>query len=134
MDGYEQSPVIHLCLSDFRGSREAGQKLLDTIVKESLEEGVAIVTAKYLESEEHKLPQQRYETCFLLLGMWSISGNPKIVLDHMCICTVLFISHYFILLLYTTLERINLHGEELPIYTTTKDFNYTVTVSTLNLE
>ena len=60
VDGYEESPLIHLCLSDFRGSREAGQKLLDTIVKESLEEGVAIVTAKYLESEEHKLPQQRY--------------------------------------------------------------------------
>ena len=59
VQGYEQCPIVHIRLSESKGSRDADQKLLDQIVNESLDRGLAIVTAKYIESDEHKLPQPR---------------------------------------------------------------------------
>ena len=59
VEGYEESPVIHVYLAESQGSREADAKLLDQIVLDCHDEGVAVVTAKYLESQEHKLPPPR---------------------------------------------------------------------------
>ena len=51
--------MIHVYLAESQGSREADAKLLDQIVLDCHDEGVAVVTAKYLESQEHKLPPPR---------------------------------------------------------------------------
>lgn len=53
-------------MSESKGSREADQRVLNEIVNDSFEKGLAIVTAKYLEESEHKLPQPRY-TCISII-------------------------------------------------------------------
>lgn len=60
VDGYEECPVVHLRLAESQSSRQVDCTLLDQIVQDCHNEGVAIVTAKYLELEEHKLPPPRY--------------------------------------------------------------------------
>lgn len=60
VEGFEESPLVHIYLAHSQGSRELDKKLLDQIVSDCYEEGIAIVTAKYLESQEHNLPPPRY--------------------------------------------------------------------------
>ena len=57
--GDSESPLIHLRLQQPTGSREKDQELLQSIVSECHANQVAVVTAKYLEQEEHYLPQPR---------------------------------------------------------------------------
>lgn len=54
--GYEYCPVIHLRFKEPGDSRESDQQILDTIASDCQEQGLAVVTAKYLELEEHQLP------------------------------------------------------------------------------
>ena len=52
-------PVMHLRLSPPPSSRDSSEQLLQRVVEECMDNGVAIVTAKYLEDEVN-LPPPRW--------------------------------------------------------------------------
>lgn len=56
--GEEVCPVIHICLVEPGTTREKDEQLLQTVANECMENGVAMVTSKYLR-EEMKLPPPR---------------------------------------------------------------------------
>ena len=57
--GYEFCPLLHLCLTQPpTSSREDSEQLLQQIVQECMDNGVAVVTSKYLQ-EETNLPPPR---------------------------------------------------------------------------
>ncbi len=57
--GVEVSPIIHIRLENSSGSRQNDQAILDDIATKCQEQGLAVITAKYLEFEEHRLPPPR---------------------------------------------------------------------------
>lgn len=59
LDGYEECPVIHLRLAKSQFSIEENAKIFDLVVQKCYDRGIAIVTAKYLDKGEHKLPPPR---------------------------------------------------------------------------
>ena len=56
--GESVCPLIHLCLTDPSSTREDNEQLLQKIADECLDNGVAVVMAKYLK-EELRLPPPR---------------------------------------------------------------------------
>ena len=62
MCGESVNPVIHLQLIHPSSSWETDNQLLECVVKESRNNGVAIVVAKYLR-DELKIPPPRYNVC-----------------------------------------------------------------------
>ena len=57
--GYEFCPLLHLCLTQPpTSSRDDSEQLLQQIVQECMDNGVAVVTSKYLQ-EEMNLPPPR---------------------------------------------------------------------------
>ena len=57
--GMESCPLIHMRLRKSCGTRQQDQQLLERIVQECLDKGLAVVSAKYLEQEEHSQPPPR---------------------------------------------------------------------------
>ena len=66
--GMESCPLIHMRLRKSCGTRQQDQQLLESIVQECLDKGLAVVSAKYLEQEEHSQPP------------------PRCVRVHVCLC------------------------------------------------
>lgn len=60
--GEALSPVLHLRLTRPSPSRQSDEQLLQSIADECLSNGVAVVTAKYLD-EEYNLPPPRFVVC-----------------------------------------------------------------------
>ncbi|XP_052101368.1 serine palmitoyltransferase 1-like [Mytilus californianus] len=50
------APIKHVRLSEISDNRELDMKTLQRIADQAMENGIAIVLARYLEKEEHKLP------------------------------------------------------------------------------
>ena len=65
----ESCPLIHLRLVQTTGSQEQDKQLVESIVTECLSNGLAVVSAKYLEHEEHNQPPPRsaLSTCLSIL-------------------------------------------------------------------
>ena len=57
--GMDSCPLIHLRLEQSKGSLAEDQQLVESIVGECLANGLAVVSAKYLEQEELNQPPPR---------------------------------------------------------------------------
>ncbi|CAC5423805.1 SPT [Mytilus coruscus] len=62
------APIKHVRLSEISDNRELDMKTLQRIADQAMENGIAIVLARYLEKEEHKLPPPsiRISICFMI--------------------------------------------------------------------
>lgn len=54
--GESLSPALHLQLEESTGSREKDVKLLQAIVDQCMDKGIALTQARYLDKEEKCLP------------------------------------------------------------------------------
>ena len=72
--GMESCPLIHLRLLQTTGSQEQDQQLVESIVAECLSNGLAVVSAKYLEHEEHNQPPPR-SASWLLVSFYCYSNH-----------------------------------------------------------
>ena len=53
------APIKHVRLAEISDDREVEIQTLQNIADLAMEKGVAIVLARYLDKEEHKLPSPR---------------------------------------------------------------------------
>lgn len=68
--GESISPALHLQLEETTGCRERDVKLLQEIVTQCMDRGIALTQARYLEKEEKYLPLRA-------LGLWSQWNKQK---------------------------------------------------------
>ncbi|CAG2193535.1 SPT [Mytilus edulis] len=62
------APIKHVRLAEISDNRELDMQTLQRIADHAMENGIAIVLARYLEKEEHKLPPPsiRISICFMI--------------------------------------------------------------------